>query len=338
MHAQGEGRNSMIDEMRDDDGQALVSIVHRAAFLRELLRDAPPERLHASKRLARVERADEDGPVTLHFTDETRHECDIVVGAGGIRSTVRRGILGERDPATNVRNAGWWAVMALKSYADVRASIGEGLVDIDDTREHGWVGDGAFLMHDILNEGQLVQFIISVREKEAEGSDKWYRMVSAEEISKVYWDWPLHLKNAAEEPEQRAIYNWEHPHARTYVSGPICIMGDAAHAMTPFQGSGCGMSFEDALILYTLLGGSKTPAEALVDLQVYDQVRRPRTQRIVESSRNTGRIITGEGEEIGLDLENPRQGQLPRWDFIIDFDNVNARDESVEMMIAELAK
>ncbi|EQL27967.1 hypothetical protein BDFG_09232 [Blastomyces dermatitidis ATCC 26199] len=301
MHAQGEGRNSMIDEMRDDDGQALVSIVHRAAFLRELLRDAPPERLHASKRLARVERADEDGPVTLHFTDETRHECDIVVGAGGIRSTVRRGILGERDPATNARNAGWWAVMALKSYADVRASIGEGLVDIDDTREHGWVGDGAFLMHDILNEGQLVQFIISVREKEAEGSDKWYRMVSAEEISKVYWDWPLHLKNAAEEPEQRAIYNWEHPHARTYVSGPICIMGDAAHATTPFQGSGCGMSFEDALILYTLLGGSKAPAEALVDLQVYGQVRRPRTQRIVESSRNTGHIITGGrgGDRVG---------------------------------------
>ncbi|OJD21970.1 hypothetical protein ACJ73_06689 [Blastomyces percursus] len=89
-------------------------------------------------------------------------------------------------------------------------------------------------------------------------------MVSAEEIAKVYRDWPLQVKKAVDEllcnqPEQRAIYHWEHPHARTYVSGPICIMGDAAHATTPFQGSGCGMSFEDALILYTLLGRSKTP-------------------------------------------------------------------------------
>ncbi|KLJ12555.1 hypothetical protein EMPG_12416 [Blastomyces silverae] len=233
--------------------------------------------------------------------------------------------------------------MALRPYADARASIGDGFVDIDDAREHGWVGDGAFLMHNILNQGQLVQFITSVHEKEAEGSDRWYRMVSAEEIAKVYQDWPPHLKKAVDEllcnqPEQRAIYHWEHPHARTYASGPICIMGDAAHATTPFQGSGCGMSFEDTLILSTLLGRSKTPAEALVALQVYDQVRRPRTQRIVESSRGTGRIMTGEGEGIGLDLEKLRQGLLPRWDFIIDFDNVKARDEAVEMMIARLAK
>ncbi|PGH03838.1 salicylate hydroxylase [Blastomyces parvus] len=354
MLAHGEGRGSMIDEARDDDGRALVSIVHRAAFLRELLRDAPAERLHASKRLERVERAGEGGggggggggdgaPVTLHFADGSTHECDILVGADGVRSTVRRVILGEEDPAAHARNAGWWAVMALKPYAEARASIGDGFVDFDDAREHGWVGDGAFLMHNILNDGQVVQFITSVREREAEGSDMWYRNVSAEEIARVYQDWPPHLKKAVDEllckePEQRAIYHWEHLHARTYVSGPICMMGDAAHCTTPFQGSGCGMSFEDAFILYTLLGRSKTPAEALVALQVYDQVRRPRTQRIVESSRGSGLIMTGGGEGIGLDLEKLRKGLLPRWDFILDFDNAKSRDEAVEMMDAELAK
>lgn len=116
------------------------------------------------------------------------------------------------------------------------------------------------------------------------------------------------------------------------------MMGDAAHATTPWQGSGCGMSFEDSLILSTLLGSAKTPAEALIALQVYDQVRRPRTQSIVESSRGTGLIMTGKGEKTGLDLEKLRQNTLPRWDFIIDFDNVKARDDAVEMMAAKLAK
>ncbi|EGC48754.1 salicylate hydroxylase [Histoplasma capsulatum var. duboisii H88] len=341
--AQGEGRNKLIDEARDDSGKALVSIVHRAALLRELLDGVPPERLHVSKKLDRVERAGDDGPVMLHFTDGTTHECDILVGADGIHSTVRRIVLGEGDPAAYPRNAGWWAVMALKPYADARASLGEGPVDIDDAREHMWVGDGTYLMHNILNRGQLVQVIMSAYEKGAEASDKWHRMVSAEEITKLYQDWPLHLKKAVNEllcdqPEQPAIYLWDHPPARTYVAGPICIMGDAAHATTPWQGSGCGMSFEDSLILSTLLGRSTTPAESLVALQIYDQVRRPRTQRIVESSRGTGLMLVGKWEVTGLDLEKLRQDLLPRWDFIIDFDNGKARDEAVEMMVAELAK
>jgi salicylate hydroxylase len=128
------------------------------------------------------------------------------------------------------------------------------------------------------------------------------------------------------------MYLWEHPPSRTYVSGSVCIMGDAAHATTPWQGSGGGMSIEDSLILSTLLGRAKTPAEARTALKVYDQVRRPRTQRIVESSRGTGLIVSGLGEETKLDLGKLRAKLLPRWDFIIDFDNEKHRDEAVEMM------
>lgn len=78
MLAQGEGRNKMIDEDTDrhpHGRRRLTSIVHRAAVLRELLGGVPPERMHASRILARVERAaQEDGPVTLHFADGTTHE------------------------------------------------------------------------------------------------------------------------------------------------------------------------------------------------------------------------------------------------------------------------
>lgn len=48
--------------------------------------------------------------------------------------------------------------------------------------------------------------------------------------------------------------------------------------------------------------------------------------------------MVGKGEVTGLDLEKLKQDLLPRWDFIIDFDNGKARDEAVEMMVAELAK
>lgn len=113
-------------------------------------------------------------------------------------------------------------------------------------------------------------------------------------------------------------------------------MGDAAHATTPWQGSGAGMSVEDSLILSTLLGLAKTPAEAIAALRVYDQVRRPRTQKIVQSSRGTGDIMTGKGPEIGLDLAKLKEKLLPRWDFIINFDNEKHAEEAKQLLAKEL--
>ncbi|TPX17863.1 uncharacterized protein E0L32_002964 [Thyridium curvatum] len=303
MLAQGEFRNSMIDEARDDDGRRLTSIVHRAAFLRELLAGAPAARMHVSKKLVRVERAGDDAPATLHFVDGTTHECDILVGADGIHSKVRKIILGEDDPAASPRNAGWWAVMALKPYAEARASFDEWLIDADNAREHAWVGDGTYLLHNVLNEGSLVQIVLCAVDEDAKTSEQWHRMASSEEILKLYQDWPPSLNKAVKEllcdqPQQPAMYLWDHPPARTYVSGPLCIMGDAPHpgrvlAANPLRSS---RSFEE-----------------------------------------TGVIMTGRGPD-GLDLGSLKHKLLQRWDFIIDFDNKKARDEAVEMMRAKLEK
>ncbi|ETS82835.1 hypothetical protein PFICI_04711 [Pestalotiopsis fici W106-1] len=128
------------------------------------------------------------------------------------------------------------------------------------------------------------------------------------------------------------MYLWDHPHARTYVSGNICIIGDAAHATTPWQGSGGGMSIEDSLILSTLLGRAKTTKDAGAALKIYDQVRRPRTQSIVESSRETGLIMTGQGKETQLDLSRLKQKVLPRWDFILNIDMHKHRDDAAKLM------
>lgn len=129
------------------------------------------------------------------------------------------------------------------------------------------------------------------------------------------------------------MYLWDHnPPASTYASGNICIMGDAAHATTPWQGSGAGMSIEDSLILSSLLGRAKTVDDCAKAFRVYDEVRRPRTHRIVESSRGTGLIMTGRDDEIGLDLDKLKQKLLPRWDFIIDFEVEKHRDEALGRM------
>lgn len=116
----------------------------------------------------------------------------------------------------------------------------------------------------------------------------------------------------------------------------MAIMGDAAHATSPWQASGGGMSIEDSLILSKLFSRAKTPAEARTALRVYDEVRRPRTQRIVESSRGTGMIVTGKDSEAKLDFGKLRAKLSPRWDFIIDFDINQHVSEAMGIMEEQL--
>ncbi|KAK4233165.1 salicylate hydroxylase [Achaetomium macrosporum] len=339
--AEGDKLGCVVDEVdyTTSGNKRLVSIVHRADFLRELLVDVPPERMHTSKKLDRVEKSEEDGSLTLHFADGTIHACDILIGADGIHSVVRKLVLGADDPAASPRNTGWWTAMTLQPYAAAQASLGKDAVNFEEPYEHSWIGRGCFLMHNLLGNGQLVQLVVAAKEQEAEGSDRWVRTVSADELRKMYQNWPPHLSKAVDsllcqQPSQPAMYLWEHHlPARTYVSesGTMCITGDAAHATTPWQGAGGGMSLEDSLVLSTLLGHATNPAEARLALQAYDAVRRPRTQRIVESSRGTGAILSGQGGDADPYVKEPGT-LLRRWDFIVDLNVEEHVKEAVEVM------
>lgn len=110
------------------------------------------------------------------------------------------------------------------------------------------------------------------------------------------------------------------------------MMGDAAHATTPFQGQGAGQAIEDALVLATLLAEVSDTNMIQNAFSVYDQVRRVRTQRVVSTSRDTGQLIGMRAEGVGSDLEKMRNSLSFRVHWIWNRDMVEQNREALQLL------
>lgn len=107
--------NEIWKGQEPDMGQLVVqykhytkaATIHRAHFLDELIKLLEPSRAHFSKRLKHVYQTIDDSiPNILHFTDGSTATADIVIGADGIHSVVRKHILGPDHPAANAHYSG----------------------------------------------------------------------------------------------------------------------------------------------------------------------------------------------------------------------------------------
>lgn len=67
--------------------------------------------------------------------------------------------------------------------------------------------------------------------------------------------------------------------------GGIGLIGDAAHAMVPFQAQGAAMGIEDAAVLAPLL---MTDVDAETALRRYAAIRQPRVERVKKLSQSNG--------------------------------------------------
>jgi salicylate hydroxylase len=97
-------------------------------------------------------------------------------------------------------------------------------------------------------------------------------------------------------------------------------MGDAAHATTPHQGAGAGQAVEDAAFLAVLLEKAMVEGIAFAKVfEVYDSFRRPRSQRVVSTSKTAGDTYAMTGPA-GSDNGLLREDLLRRFDWIWSYD------------------
>ncbi|KAF8438426.1 hypothetical protein L210DRAFT_3481584 [Boletus edulis BED1] len=282
--------------------------VHRKDLVNLLLRHVPAScKVHTSKKLNSYDVNSEIGKITLHFSDGTSSVTDVLVGADGIRSATRNTMFHKlassiRDDYSRKRlleciDPVWTGILVyrnlvpttklLKEYPDVELPTG--------LTVH--LGKNKHIVAYPISQGQLINVVIFVHNHDAFGAPfegHWVTDVSEDEVSHLFEGWDVHaeaLVKCIERPSRWALHSLQPlPH---YVDGRVALLGDAAHAMEPHFGAGAGQAMEDAYVLGRLLTHELTHLENIADaLKMYEEVRLPFANSIIQRSRDVGRYYS----------------------------------------------
>ncbi|MFF4802884.1 FAD-dependent oxidoreductase [Streptomyces sp. NPDC001351] len=243
-----------------------------AALQAEAARRGIPVRHGA--RLASVQ--DGADGVTAHFTDGSTATGDLLLGADGLNSAVRRQITPQTQPC----------------YAGQRVFYGY-------TGAAAGSGPQARIT---MVRGSAAAFGYAVSPG---GETYWFARVSGEPLdadeiadgSPAHWCEllvPLLRKDATPAAdiveaagEDLMVTNaTEIPVGTPWRSGRLILIGDAAHAASPVTGQGASMALEDAVILAKCLRDAPDTDTAL---GLYEDLRRPRVEHNITVSGNISR-------------------------------------------------
>ena len=229
---------------------------HRADLHRVLL-DActdpqgagPAVELHTDSRVDRLDRTDPRRPVAC-TDDGRRFAADLLLGADGIRSRVRE-LIGAED---TLEFSGEMAYRALIPGDAIAADPATRWL-FDRFQSTIWYGPDRHLVHYLIRGGEYLNIVAIVPCTE-EVAEKWTVRSSPSELAAAYPGWddrvPAMLSKAKDDVAAFALYYRRRD--PIWQDGRVALLGDACHAMLPYQAQGASQAMEDAAVLAEELG------------------------------------------------------------------------------------
>lgn len=250
---------------------AVGALVHRRELHQCLHDGLPAGTVHLDVRVRELD-AGPDG-VSVETEGGETFTADVLVGADGIRSTVRARFLGSREPVYLGYRSHRFVVTNRDGIERFTEFLGRGkrvgLVPIGGGQVYVWTTFNSPLE----SRAWGLESVETLRQLFAEFTDARVRQVFAE-LGSV---------------ERVLCTDIEEVHQARWADGRVALLGDAAHALTPNMGQGAGMAMEDAAVLAEELAlaerGEKSLAAAL---DRYVTRRRERVETIVRLSRVVG--------------------------------------------------
>jgi 2-polyprenyl-6-methoxyphenol hydroxylase-like FAD-dependent oxidoreductase len=244
---------------------------------------------------------EEDGEgVRVRLASGEEEHGDVLIGADGLRSTLRTALPGATEP----RYAGYVSWQAI-AHVDT-ALVPVGLFRVI------WGRGARFLFYrigpeDVYWEGT---FAADAGGEEAQDTRK-------QAVLERFRGWPKPIEQIVEATEGTAISRadmYDRPPSKHWGAGRVTLIGDAAHAMTNALGQGANQAIEDSVVLARCLAEQPDPQAGL---RAYEAERIPRSTKFASMSWTLARAsrlhsslactLRNRGLEIGFHTGFARQ-------------------------------
>lgn len=244
--------------------------IHRAELQRILLEHLPAEQVQLNQRITRLESAPtpQEGAI-LHFADGSQRTFTAVIAADGLHSVGRSWVA----PDSQLRQANQicWRGIADDNLSDEPVPC----------LQEAW------------GRGQRFGFTPI-----APGKVYWYALADGEqptplstaELQANFRAFaPVVGRLLANTPPERIISHaiQDFPPLAAWARGPVCLLGDAAHATTPNLGQGACQAVVDAYTLAELLARQ---TDVPVAFEQFYATRRATTAYVTDTSWRVGKL------------------------------------------------
>lgn len=247
-------------------------MLHRADMHRVLvdaLNQLRPGCVHLNHKVQNIQ---QDGTrVALHFEHGASAHGEVLIGADGVHSVVRRCLFGADQPVFTGCMAWRGLIPAEQLSAHLQRPVGI-----------NWVGPGRHVVHYPVRRGELVNFV-GIVERDDWQEESWNQRGTQAECAQDFAGWHSHVQEMIAHIE--TPYKWAlmgRPPLPTWQQGRISLLGDACHPTLPFLAQGAMMALEDAIVLARCLARHADQPETA--LARYEAVRLERTSKIVVGS------------------------------------------------------
>jgi 2-polyprenyl-6-methoxyphenol hydroxylase-like FAD-dependent oxidoreductase len=271
-------RGKPVATAADLSGELALGIL-RPALHGFLADTCGSERVRLGAKLVRFEQ-DEAG-VTAQFSGGRTARGDVLIGADGLRSTVRTQLLGNSEPS-------------YRGYCTRRGILKTDLPQR--APEKIYLGRGErFLFYPV---GQGYVYWTAATNEPSGGKEDGAEI--KRKVIERFGDWPDPIESLVRNTQESDTFlsdTVDRDWVKRWGEGRVTLLGDAAHPMTWDRGQGASQAIEGAVLLARHL---ERADDRVAGLRAWEAERIPRTTKVVRSSRVIGKLQQSRNPIVGF--------------------------------------